>query len=411
MVVMASTPPRREGGRRGITAFIVESDMPGVETAYRSTFMGLRGIENGVIRFTNVRVPKENIIWGLGRGLKLALITLNTGRLTIPATSAIAGKWCLRVVREWSATRVQWGAPIGKHDAIAQKIGEIAALTFAMDAVADLSAGMADSGLFDIRLEAAIAKLYNSEAAWQIADETMQIRSGRGYETAASLQNRGEAPVPVERLMRDLRINMIFEGSSEIMRLFIAREAVDPHLKHAGALAEPRASLGAKASSAAKLGMHMTGWVAGNLTGWSGWPRYTEFGRLAHQIRYADRTARRLAPTIAAVMQRYGMGLEKRQSVLFRLVDVGAELFAITATCSRALALVRANPEDTGPFVMAELFCRGARRRIAAHFRSVHQNDDIFTYRTAQQVLAGKHLWLEEGLPEQPSAAAPVPES
>jgi alkylation response protein AidB-like acyl-CoA dehydrogenase len=407
MVVMASTPPRREGGRRGITAFIVENDMPGVETVHRSTFMGLRGIENGVIRFTNVRVPKENIIWGVGRGLKLALITLNTGRLTIPATSAIAGKWCLRVVREWSATREQWGAPIGKHDAIAQKIGQIAALTFAMDAVSDLSAGMADSGAFDIRLEAAIAKLYNSEAAWQIVDETMQIRGGRGYETGASLRDRGEAPIPLERLMRDLRINMIFEGSSEIMRLFIAREAVDPHLQHAGALGEPRASLGAKAGSAAKLGLHMTGWVAQNLGGWGRWPRYAEFGRLAPHIRYADRTARKLALTLAAVMTRYGMGLEKRQSVLFRLVDVGAELFAIAATCIRAQTLVRANPGDKGPLLMADLFCRGARRRIAAHFRSVNQNDDVFTYRTAQQILAGKHRWLEEGLPETPPATAP----
>jgi alkylation response protein AidB-like acyl-CoA dehydrogenase len=407
MVVMASTPPRREGGRRGITAFIVERDMPGVETAYRSNFMGLRGIENGVIRFTNVRVPKENIIWGVGRGLKLALVTLNTGRLTIPATSAIAAKWCLRVVREWSATRVQWGAPIGKHDAIAQKIGEIAALTFAMDAVSDLSARLAHSGDFDIRLEAAIAKLYNSEAAWHVVDETMQIRGGRGYETSASLQRRGEAPIPLERLMRDLRINTIFEGSSEIMRLFIAREAVDPHLRHAGALAEPRASLGAKAGSAAKLGLHMTGWVASNIAGWGRWPKYAEYGRLARHIRYADRTARKLARAIAAVMTRYGMGLERRQSVLFRLVDVGSELFAIAATCARARELVRANPKDKGPLILADLFCRGARRRIAAHFRSVFSNDDVFTYRTAQQILAGKHLWLEEGLPPSPEASAP----
>lgn len=406
-VVMASTPPRREGGRRGITAFIVEADMPGVETSHRSTFMGLRGIENGVVRFNNVRVPKENIIWGVGRGLKLALITLNTGRLTIPATSAIAGKFCLRVVREWSATRVQWGAPVGKHDAIAQKIGEIAALTFAMDAVADLSAGMADSGNFDIRLEAAIAKLYNSEAAWRVADETMQIRGGRGYETAASLRGRGEAPVPVERLMRDLRINMIFEGSSEIMRLFIAREAVDPHLQHAGALADPQSSLGAKAGSAAKLGLHMTGWVAGNLAGMARRPRHSSFGKLATHLRYADRTARKLALTIAAVMTRYGMGLEKRQSVLFRLVDVGAELFAIAATCIRAQTLLRANPGDTAPIEMADLFCRGARRRIAQAFNSVRRNDDVTTYRVAQNVLAGHHRWLEDGLPETPPATAP----
>jgi len=406
MVVMARTPARDGSSKSGITAFIVEREWEGVEVVHRCRFMGLRGIENGVIRFNNVRVPKENVLWGEGRGLKLALITLNTGRLTIPATCAASAKWCLKVAREWSSKRQQWGTAVGRHDAVAQKVAEIAAKAFAMEAVADLAARMADSGQYDIRLEAAIAKMFNSEAAWEVVDDTIQIRGGRGYETSDSLAARGEEPIPVERLMRDLRINTIFEGSSEIMRLFIAREAVDPHLQRAGAVLEPDAPLGAKAKDAVGLGLHMAGWVAGNLVGWGHWPRYGEFGRLAKHLRYADRAARKLARTLAFQMARLGPKLEKRQSILFRLVDVGAEIFAIAATCIRAQELVRENPGDEGPLVMADLFCRGARRRIAQHFRAVAKNDDVFRYRVAQQILAGEHVWLEAGVVDMAAATA-----
>ena len=401
MVVMARTPAK-DGKRKGITAFIVETNSPGVETIHRCEFMGLRGIENGVIRFTNVRVPRENILWGEGRGLKLALITLNTGRLTIPATCAAAGKWCTQVARKWAAERTQWGAPVGKHDAVAQILGNMAATTFAMEAVAELSAALADANKSDIRLEAAIAKMFNSEAAWHVSDDLMQIRGGRGYEMAHSLAARGDAPIPVERAMRDLRINMIFEGSSEIMRLFIAREAVDPHLSRAGGMIDPNASAGAKAKGVFSLGVHFAGWYPQLVTGWGRWPRFSGYGRLAPHMRFVERAARKLGRTLFYAMARFGPKLEKRQSVLFRLVDVGAQLFAMSAVCVRAKQLMQQNPSDRTPEILADLFCRGARKRIRRLFADVFSNHDILTYKVAQDVLAGRFSWLEQGIIDAP---------
>ncbi|HUE76474.1 MAG TPA: acyl-CoA dehydrogenase family protein [Longimicrobiales bacterium] len=398
MVVMARTPAREGKARRPITAFIVEADWEGVEVEHRCEFMGLRGIENGLMRFRNVRVPRENILWGEGKGLKLALITLNTGRLTIPATCAAAGKWCTRVARDFASERVQWGLPVGKHDAVAQMVGEIAASSFAMEAVAEVAAALADTEDYDIRLEAALAKMFNSETAWRISDLTMQIRGGRGYETASSLKNRGEAAIPLEQVMRDLRINLIFEGSSEIMRLFIAREAVDPHLQKAGRFIEADASVGEKARDVVGLGAHMTKWYAGNVAGWSRWPRHGSFDELAGHIRWAERRARKLARSLAIAMGRYGAKLEKRQSVLFRMVEIGAELFAMSAACAYAVKRSAEDGTDGGPATLADLFCRQARRRVDATFDRIFDNDDVLTYQVAQEVLQGHHAWLETGI-------------
>jgi alkylation response protein AidB-like acyl-CoA dehydrogenase len=412
IVVMAQTPPKVVKGKekKQISAFVLETNTPGVEVAHRCQFMGLRGIGNALLRFNNVFIPKENLLWGEGLGLKLALITLNTGRLTIPAGCAAASRRMLEIVKEWANEREQWGGPIGKHEAIASKIGWMASHTLAQEAIVWLTSGLADRGDVDLRLEAAMAKLWNTEVTWKIVDELVQIRGGRGYETAQSLEARGEKGYPVERIMRDMRINRIFEGTSEIQRLFIAREAVDPHMKQAGALIDPKSPAGAKAASVAKAGAHYAWWYPSRYVGWSRSPKYSEFGRLGTHLGYIDRTSRRLSRGIFHAMMRYQAGLEKKQRTLARIVDIGTDLFAMAATISYATMLSK-KPGTENAVEMADLFCREARVRIEENFDTLFDNHDAFAFKTVMKFLGGKYDWLQGDLVQREAAAVPTPEA
>jgi alkylation response protein AidB-like acyl-CoA dehydrogenase len=398
IVVMAKTPAKVVGGKSKdqITAFIVETDWPGVEVTHRCRFMGLRALYNGVIRFTNVRVPRENILLAEGKGLRVALTTLNTGRLTLPAACAGLARRCLELSREWAGQRVQWGAPIGKHAAIADKLARMAANSYAMEAMTLLAASRVDRDKHaDVRLEAAMCKMWASEKAWEIVNDAIQIHGGRGYETAASLKARGEKPLALERFLRDCRINTIFEGSSEIMRLFIAREALEPHLKLSAAALNSQLRLGQRLGSAARAALFYGVWYPRQFLPFTGSVMRVT-GPLSRHIRYAARTSRRLARALFHAMLRNGPKLERQQLLLGRFVELGTELFAMTATCLRAEHEIKSgqvNAEQrAGLLQLVGYFCQASRLRIEELFRALRKNADHAGYRVAQDCLSGKNL-------------------
>lgn len=408
LVIMARVP-KSEGRRGGISAFVVEADSPGITVERRNKFMGLRGIENGVTRLHRVRVPRENLIGSEGDGLKIALTTLNAGRLSIPASATGSSKWALKIAREWSGERVQWGKPLAEHEAVARKLSFIAATVYALDAVLELSAQMADEGRNDIRIEAALAKLWSSEMACVIADEVMQIRGGRGYETAESLAARGERAVPVEQALRDLRINRIFEGSSEIMRLLIAREAVDAHLAAAGDLAKPDTGLRQKAAAAVGASGFYAKWLPQLVFGEGQRPRaYHEFGPLAAHLRFIERSSRKLARNTFYGMARWQAKLEQRQGFLGRVVDIGAELFAMSAACVHAESQRAADPVvGQQAYELAEAFCAQATLRVEALFHGLWDNTDASDVQLTRNLLQGRYGWLEAGIIDQSEGTGP----
>ncbi|HEY2125221.1 MAG TPA: acyl-CoA dehydrogenase family protein [Chthoniobacterales bacterium] len=400
LVVMAKTPPKMINGRerKQITAFVVEVDSPGLKIAYRCHFMGLRALYNGIVTFKDVRVPRENMISKEGSGLKVALTTLNTGRLTIPAACVGLSKRLLDICRKWAGERVQWGVPICQHYAIAGKIAEMAGNVFAMEAITFLTSALVDRKAGDLRIETAMCKMWATEMTWRIADEAMQVRGGRGYETAQSLAGRGEEPIAVERFLRDCRINMIFEGSSEIMRLFIAREALDPHLKVGGAIFNTQLPMSERAKAVFTSGKFYAGWYPKQWLRGSAGEIQGLHNDLRPHVHYAARTSKRLARGLFHAMARFGPKLDREQLLLSRFVGIATELFAVSATCSFAQHQIDQGEPAAEVLSVATYFCRSARMRIDHHFAGTTRNADRRGYDLTQELLAGKHQSLRQGI-------------
>jgi alkylation response protein AidB-like acyl-CoA dehydrogenase len=400
LAVLARTPDKVLPNGKSvpqISCFVVETAWPGIERVRRSRFMGLRGIANGIVTFNDVRVPAENLVGKTGEGLKIALATLNVGRLSLPAAAIGGGAALVDDAKWWTSTRQQWGQPVGKHQAVAKMISNYMAQLLAMQAMVKVTCSFADHKNADIRLEAAAAKYYCSEALWKMYDDYVQVRGGRGYETAKSLYARGERPTNVEMALRDARVNRIFEGSSQVMHLIMAREALDTHFKLMMPILKPKP--GAKESkrdAMLKAAGFYGSWLPKLFLPEAGHahaaPNLSERNR--KHLAYASKTSKLLARRLFATMAKYGPKLEREQIVLGNFVDVGVELFVMAATLSYADHLIGANPSDQTPQELADLYCREARRRIESNFRAVKGNFNRQYDKVAGLLMDGKLDWL-----------------
>jgi alkylation response protein AidB-like acyl-CoA dehydrogenase len=398
-----------------VTAFIVERSTPGIEILQRNEFMGCRGIDNVWMRLSGVRVPAQNVIGQVGKGLRVALTCLNTGRVSIAALCLGMAKLLWAPTVWWAGERETFGRKIGRHELNAQKLARMAADLFAMEALCWSAAAIVDGKESDFRVEAAAAKLFCSERLWDICDAAMQLRGGRAYEKADSLRRRGEVPVPVEQIMRDARLYLIGEGASEVLTLFIAREVWDPHLRRAGSFL--KASGGEWVSEGARLAKHYALWYARR---WRSWrdaapaiaglvPRKKE-DPLQDQLDYVERTSRRLARVGLYAMARYGARLEEKQALIGRLALIGVDLYAITAAALYAQYLL-AQPSlekdrlngATGTvrqdrvrqvWHLVEQVASDARVRIEANFRAAAHNSDEEMTALGNAVLDGAYDWI-----------------
>jgi len=402
---MACTAPKIIGDKevKQISAFIVKGQSPGINIKHRCDFMGIRGIQNGLIEFKDVEVPIEDRILEEGQGLKIALATLNTGRLTIPAASTGMAKQCLNMTRRWGGKRVQWGSPIAKHEKGSNRIAYIASTTFAMEAVTWVTSFMADKGDVDIRMEAAMAKLFCSEMAWSVMDETVQMFGGRGYEKASSLKARGELPFPVERMLRDCRINRIIEGTTDVMELFLSREALDTHLSLASDLIKPNADFTTKRDAAFKLFKEYAAWYPSQIINKEFIEQFTHSGKLVEHINYCQRTSHRLARVLFEQMLVHREKLELRQETLGHLMTIGCEIFAMSVACSYAKSQAKAG--NANAISLADHHSVLASERIEEHFKALSTPQRVTAKAIADDILNNQYQWLEEGIypvaPEQ----------
>jgi acyl-CoA dehydrogenase family member 9 len=381
LTVMARTPVPGKPGKDAITAFLVTPDMPGFELLEgRMEKVGIRGTATGRFALRNVKVPKENILGKLGKGLKVALTVLDFGRTTFGACCTGAAKTCLELAVKHANTRKQFNKTLGNFHLVQKKIAVIAANAYAMEAMTTITASLIDRGLEDYMIETAMLKVFTTELLWECVNEAFQIHGGAAYMT----------DLPLERMLRDARINQIGEGSNEVLKSFIAlvgmrgpgmefKEIYDTMLK-------PTREGGiGKAWSA---GMNRLGATvripdvpvrSSELKSFA-----SQLGRLIWKFNFA----------VNKSLIRYREPILDMQLVQERIAGAAMDLFASAATLSRWDSEIQTGQSNgqspAQKNTAAELFLRQSFRRIRSFLEGLGDNDDKFILLAAESALGSK---------------------
>ncbi|MDF0676920.1 MAG: acyl-CoA/acyl-ACP dehydrogenase [Nitrospira sp.] len=384
------TRPKSE---RRFGAFVVDTRTPGCHCA-RLHYMGVRGIYNGTVRLDNIFVPVADRLGDEGEGLRRALESLTIGRLTLPAACLGNLKQCLWLARSRAQQRVQYDRPIGEHTDIGAKIVRMAARVLALEALVTITGAWADAKI-DVRLESAAAKILATEWLLDSVLDLFRIYGGRGFETSESLRLHGDLPAPIERMVRDALINVIWEGTNGILTLWIGREGLTEYVSHGKAFLESQIGemvralpFFAKIASRSLNRLPRIGVWSASTAPESVWERFV------------TAKSRELAQKSLWAAAHHRQGLARKQLLTTCLVKAGMQLFAVESL----LWYVAQPAARTHPLAerLLQHFCSQIEdefnpKPLLSFTQSLWQ-DDSHVFRLAQDILAGRADWLEEGI-------------
>lgn len=353
--------------KRKLSAFIVTRQMGGVSHGPHEDKMGLRASATNTMTFENVRVPKDHLLGEEGKGFKVAMNILNSGRSGLGGGAVGGMKNLIALSTKQANERIQFGKKISEFGLIKKKVGEMVVNCYAAESVVALVAGLSDSGAEDYAIEAAISKVFSTEALWEAADEALQIAAGNGF----------MKEFPYEQIVRDVRINRIFEGTNDILRLFIALNGLDDvghNLKELaksvkGVFDDPIKGFGVMSDYALRRASFIAG-ISGDSGSFSG-----VAGELSKEQRIVEEGTRQLAAVADRLLRRHGKKIIDRQFATARMADVMIHLYVLAAVLSRVTSSIQKNGADAAQNEIRIAQAFGSRtQRIVQH--NVEEIDD-----------------------------------